>query len=147
MKAQARNLIPTWAYLSSPDALRMVRVLKSTLVFAVSYSRVVGLELAPSAHEIAASSLIYVDRPGFAFRCYGWMCAPSNKKSLFASISAVLTLKISSGVTSNDQSMRKRCQGMIVMRSAVSIRQASLRSCIQAPRSNRQAHEPLRRWQ
>lgn len=146
MKAQARNLIPVWAYLSSPEALLMIRVLKPTLVFAVSYSRIVDLKLALSAYEIAASLPIYVGRPDFAFRCYGWMCAPSTKKSLFTSISAALTLKISSGVTSNDQSMWKRRQGMIVVRSAVSIRQASLRSYIQAPSTSKQALWLLQHW-
>lgn len=61
--------------ISDPDKLCQTDARIRSLIFA-------GYRPWTSAvyFEIAASSSMYVGRPGFAFRCYGWMRTPSNQE-------------------------------------------------------------------
>lgn len=116
MKAQARNLFPTWAYLSSPVTL--FRQVVSSNRRSYSQFNIRGLTASGwrrTAYRSAASSPVYVGRPVNAFRCYGWMRAPSPRRVYSRAYRTHRRSKIESGIASNDQSIWKRLWGMTVI--------------------------------
>lgn len=148
MKAQAEVLLQLGPFLYQPPAPPLTGVSLNRR----SFRSLIFAGWRPPARRLPLQEggfvAVYVGRPGFAFRCYGWARAPSSMKSLSAGVPRRRQKEIW------DRAQRPvECEGAAALMRPLAARSGDVgpptsfpRSCTRAPIPSRTARGPSPRW-